>query len=275
MLGDTKEESALEVLAGRANDASAVRPARKVGALKRLLRQFEATGNPPLQGAEVLPPKLVGDGNYHWYPLAWLRWLAQWERLKTLILVTNLLGLVAVYGAISRRNSYEVKLPEPATELLLKSKGFDVFNQNQVEAFLTFVVNSANEASSEGMPMLNLLEGSVEPAIYLRLQQKGQKMANVPLTEYPINTLYITEITRWRYNPATRIISAFVKGFRMSNTLSGKGGMEPYRAQVEIFWEPMSNRNKWGYYLQRLDEFYGPAAEAYDTELKNRDRSGF
>ncbi len=276
MLGDTKEEAALEVLAGRAsNGASAVKPARKVGALKRLLRQFEATGNPPLQGEEVLPPKLIGDGNYHWYPLAWLRWLAQWERVKTFILVIALLGLAALYVTISRRNSYEVKLPEPATELLLKSKGFDSFNQNQVEAFLTFVVNAANEASSEGMPMLNLLEGSIEPAIYLRLQQKGQRMVNVPLSEYPISTLYITEVTRWRYNPATRIISAFVKGFRMNNTLSGKGGMEPYRAQVEIFWEPMSNRNKWGYYLQRFDEFYGAAAEAHDAELKNRDRSGF
>ena len=270
MLGDTKEEAALEV-----NDPKAVKPAKKVGALKMLLRQFEATGNPPLQGAEVLPPKLIGDGNYHWYPLAWLRWLAQWERVKTFILVVNLIGLAVVYGSIRRRSSYEVKLPEPATELLLKSKGFDAFNQNQVESFLTFVVNAANEASSEGMPMLNLLEGSIEPAIYLRLQQKGQKTANVPLTEYPIYTLYITEVTRWRYNPATRIISACVKGFRMSNTLSGKGGMEPYRAQVEIFWEPMSNRNKWGYYLQRFDEFYGAAAEAYDTELKNRDRSGF
>lgn len=270
MLGDTKEEAALEV-----NDPKAVKPAKKVGALKMLLRQFEATGNPPLQGAEVLPPKLIGDGNYHWYPLAWLRWLAQWERVKTFILVVNLIGLAVVYGSIRQRSSYEVKLPEPATELLLKSKGFDTFNQNQVESFLTFVVNAANEASSEGMPMLNLLEGSIEPAIYLRLQQKGQKPANVPLTEYPIYTLYITEVTRWRYNPATRIISACVKGFRMNNTLSGKGGMEPYRAQVEIFWEPMSNRNKWGYYLQRFDEFYGAAAEAYDTELKSRDRSGF
>lgn len=270
MLGDTKEEAALEV-----NDASAVRPARKVGVLKKLLQQFEATGNPPLQGAEVLPPKLIGEGNHHWYPLAWLRWLGQWERVKTLILVIILIGLAVVYGAISRRNSYEVKLPVPATELLLKSKGFDAFNQNQVEAFLTFVANAANEASSEGMPMLNLLEGSIEPAIYLRLQQKGQKVANVPLTEYPIYTLYISEVTRWRYNPATRIITAFIKGFRMSNTLSAKSGMEPYRAQVEIFWEPMSNRNKWGYYIQRFDEFYGAAAEAYDTELKNRDRSGF
>ncbi len=276
MLGDTKEEANLEVLAGGANSgANAVKPARKVGAFKKLLRQFEATGNPPLQGEEVLPPKLIGDGNYHWYPLAWLRWLAQWERVKTFTLVIALFGLAALYVTINQRHSYEVKLPMPATELLLKSKGFDSFNQNHVEAYLTFVVNAANEASYEGMPMLNLLEGSIEPAIYLRLQQNWQKTANVPLTEYPINTLYITEVTRWRYNPATRIISACVKGFRMSNTLSGKGGMEPYRAQVEIFWEPMSNRNKWGYYLQRLDEFYGAAAEAYDTEIKNRDRSGF
>jgi hypothetical protein len=270
MLGDTKEEAALEV-----NDPKATKPAKKVGALKMLLRQFEATGNPPLQGAEVLPPKLIGDGNYHWYPLAWLRWLAQWEHVKTLVLLVNLIGLVVVYGTIRQRSSYEVKLPEPATELLLKSKGFDSFNQNQVESFLTFIVNAANEASSEGMPLLNLLEGSIEPAIYLRLQQKGLKMTNVPLTDYPIYTLYITEVTRWRFNPATRIISACVKGFRMTNTLSGKTTLEPYRAQVEIFWEPMSNRNKWGYYLQRFDEFYGAAAEAYDTELNNRDRSGF
>ena len=140
-----------------------------------------------------------------------------------------------------------------------------------------FVVNAANQSSSEGMQNLNLLEGSMEPSIYLRLQQKGfsQKLSNIPLTEYPIYTTYTAEVTRWRYNPATRIVSAYVKGFRMSNTISGKGGMEKYRAMIEIFWEPMSNRNKWGYYIQRFDEFYGAAAEAYDTELKNRDRSGF
>jgi hypothetical protein len=37
----------------------------------------------------------------------------------------------------------------------------------------------------------------------------------------------------------------------------------------------MSNRNKWGYYVQKLDEFYGTAADAHDTELQSRDRSGF
>jgi hypothetical protein len=169
-----------------------------------------------------------------------------------------------------------VTLPEPSTEMLLKAKGFDAFNQNQAEAFILFVANAANEASSEGMPNLNLLEGSIDSAIYLRLQQKGmsQQLKNVLPSEFPIYTLYISEVTRWRYNPATRIVSACVKGFRMSHTFSGKSGMEPYRAQMEIFWEPMSNRNKWGYYVQRLDEFYGAAAEAYDAELKTRDRTG-
>jgi len=271
MLGNQQEEASLEVV-----DPKAVKPAKKVGALKMLLRQFEATGNPPLQGEEVLPPKLVGEGNYHWYPLAWLRWLAQWERLKTGGLLLLLLCLLAVYGIISQRRSCQVNLPEPATELLLKAKGFDTFNQNQVEAFVIFVVNAANQSSSEGMPNLNLLEGSIDAAIYLRLQQKGmnQQLKNILPAEFPIYTLYISEVTRWRYNPATRIVSAYVRGFRMSHTLSGKSGMEPYRAQVEIFWEPMSNRNKWGYYVQRLDEFFGAAAEAYDTELKTRDRTG-
>ncbi len=110
----------------------------------------------------------------------------------------------------------------------------------------------------------------MEPAIYLRLQQQVLKAANIPPTEHPIYTLYITEVTRWRYNPATRIISACIKGFRMTNTLNGKSSMEPYRAQAEIFWEPASNRNKWGYYLQQFDEFYGAAAAAYDLELNNR-----
>jgi hypothetical protein len=271
MLGNAQEEASLEVA-----DPKAVKPARKVGALKMLLRQFEATGNPPLQGEEVLPPKLVGEGNYHWYPLAWLRWLAQWERLKTLVLVIILLALLAVYGLIRQRRSCQVTLPEPSTEMLLKAKGFDAFNQNQAEAFILFVANAANQASSEGMPNLNLLEGSIDSAIYLRLQQKGmsQQLKNVLPSEFPIYTLYISEVTRWRYNPATRIVSACVKGFRMSHTFVGKSSMEPYRAQMEIFWEPMSNRNKWGYYVQRLDEFYGAAAEAYDAELKTRDRTG-
>ena len=271
MLGNSTEEARLEVA-----DPKAVKPAKKVGALKLLLRQFEATGNPPLQGEEVLPPKLVGDGNYHWYPLAWLRWLAQWERVKTGILLLILLGLVALYGVISHRRSCQVSLPEPSSELLLKAKGFDTFNQNQAEAFVIFVLNAANQSSSEGMPNLSLLDGSIDAAIYLRLQQKGmnQQLKNITPAEFPIYTLYISEVTRWRYNPATRIVSAYARGFRISHTLSGKSGMEPYRAQVEIFWEPTSNRNKWGYYVQRLDEFYGTAAQAYDTELKDRDRTG-
>ncbi len=271
MLGNPQEEASLDVV-----DPQAVKPAKKVGALKMLLRQFEATGNPPLQGEEVLPPKLIGEGNYHWYPLAWLRWLARWERLKTGVLLLILLCLLAVYAIISQRRSCQVNLPEPSTELLLKAKGFDTFNQNQAEAFVIFVVNAANQSSSEGMPNLNLLEGSIDAAIYLRLQQKGmnQQLKNILPAEFPIYTLYISEVTRWRYNPATRMISAYVRGFRMSHTLSGKSGMEPYRAQIEIFWEPMSNRNKWGYYVQRLDEFIGAAAEAYDAELKTRDRTG-
>lgn len=268
MLGDTKEQIELNV----PDSQGAARPVKKAGVLKQLLRQFAATGSPPLRGAEVLPPKSIGDGNYHWQPLAWLRWLAWSERAKTVLLVLVWAGLVAVFVSIRQQQSYEVSLPEPATELLLKSKGFDVFNQNHAEAYLTFAVNAANEASSEGMPLLNLLEGSMEPAIYLRLQQKVPRAANIPPTEHPIHTLYITEVTRWRYNPATRIISACVKGFRMTNTLNGKSSMEPYQAQAEIFWEPTSNRNKWGYYLQRFDEFYGAAV--YDLELNNRERSG-
>jgi len=50
--------------------------------------------------------------------------------------------------------------------------------------------------------------------------------------------------------------------------------MEPYRAQVEIFWEPMSNRNKWAITCSAWMSFYGAAAEAYDSELKTRDRTG-
>jgi hypothetical protein len=258
-------------------DSKATRPVKKQGTLKMILRQLQSAGSPPLVGEEVLPPKRIGAGNYHWYPLAWTRWLVRWDRFKTLILLVVLLALVCVELVIRKRHSYEVNLPVPSTELLLKSRGFDTFNQSQAEAFILFVVNAANQSSSEGMQNLNLLEGSMEPSIYLRLQQKGfnQKLNNIPLTEYPIYTIYIAEVTRWRYNAATRIVSAYAKGFRMSNTISGKGGMEKYRALIEIFWEPMSNRNKWGYYVQKLDEFYGTAADAHDTELQSRDRSGF
>lgn len=257
-----------------ASHTTAVRPVKKKGPLKTLFGRLQAVGHPPLVGEEILPPKLVGDGNYHWYPLAWTRWLVRWEVFKTLALALALIGLLALYWSARHRTHYEVRLPEPATELLLRAKGFDTFQQNQVEAFILFAVQTANQLSVEGMPSLNLLEGSMEPALYARLQQKAydSRLASLPPADHPIHTLYISEVTRWRYNAHTRVISAYLKGFRLTQTLSGKNtDMQKYRALLEIFWEPMSNRNKWGYYLQRFDEFYGAAADAMDAELARRD----
>jgi len=98
----------------------------------------------------MLPPSSLGT-QLPLYPLAWLRWLAQWEQPKRRLVVI-LLGLLVVYGLISQRRSCQVSLPEPSTEMLLKAKGFDAFNQNQAEAFILFVAHAANQASSEGCP---------------------------------------------------------------------------------------------------------------------------
>ena len=46
------------------------------------------------------------------------------------------LGLLAIYGLIRQRRSCQLTLPEPSTEMLLKAKGFDAFNQSQAEAFV-------------------------------------------------------------------------------------------------------------------------------------------
>jgi hypothetical protein len=51
--------------------------------------------------------------------------------------------------------------------------------------------------------------------------------------------------------------------------------MEPYRAMIDVFLEPTSNRNRWGYYIQKFDEYYGAAADTFDAELQNRERTGF
>jgi hypothetical protein len=61
----------------------------------------------------------------------------------------------------------------------------------------------------------------------------------------------------------------------MMNTISGQNKMEPYRAMIDVFLEPTSNRNRWGYYIQKFDEYYGAAADTFDAELQNRERTGF
>lgn len=270
MLGDSKQKTATIEL----NDPNAVKPIRKQGTLKMLFNQLKASGSPALVGEEVLPPKLVGNGNFHWQPLAWTRWVVHWEMFKTLVLVGLLLGLGMTYMAARSKNRYEVALPQPATELLLKARSFDTFNRNQAEAFILFAINAANESSSEGMPNLPLLEGTMDPAIYLKLQQKTLTKGNqLQLTEFPIYTIYISEATRWRYNPGKRVISVYVKGFRMMHTLSGKSNMEPYRADIDMLWEPMSNRNKWGYYFLKFSEYMGEAAEISDREIADRDQT--
>ena len=257
-------------------DPHASRPVKKENALKGLLKQISATGSPPLESEEVLPAKLIGDGNYPWYPLAWLRWLASWEMVKTLVLVVILAFLSLMYYIVSNRATCAVQMPYPAQELLLRSKGFDDFNQLQAESYIQFAVQVANQSSSEGMVGLPLLEGSIDPGIYLRLQQKGYNGRKaIPTANFPIYTTYISACTRWRYNPSTRLISVYVKGFRMKNTIAGDSSMEQYRAMIDVFWEPTTNRNRWGYYITKFEEYYGEAADAYDVELKNRDKTGF
>ena len=96
-----------------------------------------------------------------------------------------------------------------------------------------------------------------------------------PAADLPIYTIYISKYTRWRYNAKTRVVSTYVQGFRMMNTISGLNKMEPYRAMIDVFLEPTSNRNRWGYYIQKFDEYYGAAADTFDAELQNRERTGF
>jgi hypothetical protein len=259
-------------------DPNAVRPARKQNALKRLLNQLQATGAPPLDGEEVLPAKLVGDGNYHWYPLAWTRWLVKWEQFKTLVLCVVLAVLCVVWLSMTKRTSLQVKLPQPSAEMLLKANKFGTFDRQQGEAFIQFAVAVANASSAEGMPGLRLLEGSIDPAIYLLMQQRQsspQQVGTTSATEVPIYTIYVSKVSRWRYDPAKRTASAYVQGFRMLNTVSGTAKMEPYRAVIDLFIEPTSNRNRWGYYIQKFDEYYGSAADLYDASLQQSDRTAF
>jgi hypothetical protein len=42
-----------------------------------------------------------------------------------------------------------------------------------------------------------------------------------------------------------------------------------------VFLEPTSNRNRWGYYVQKFDEYYGSAADTFDAELRDSDRAKF
>jgi len=269
-MANKEQEVTLEIA-----DPTAIRPARKESAVKKLLRQLQATGAPPLDGEEVLPPVLVGDGNYYWYPLAWTRWMVRWEKFKTFFLLCILLGLTMVLLIMMRRDSVQVALPRPSVELLLEANKFSTFDRNQVEGFLQFVIAAANQSSSEGMPSLPLLEGSIDPAAFLAIKQRQMvEVKGAGPADIPIYTVYISKFTRWRYDPGSRLVETYAQGFRMKNTLSGQAGMEPYRALITVFLEPTSNRNRWGYYVQKFEEYYGAAADTFDAELQSREKTG-
>jgi hypothetical protein len=273
MFTDEKKEVSLEVA-----DPNAAKPARKENALKKLLKQLQSTGNPPLEGEEVLPPKLIGDGNYHWYPLAWTRWLVKWEQFKTMVLLVIVALLGFIWLVISHRDNIQVGLPQPAEEMLLTANKFSSFDRQNMEPFMHFVICAANESSQEGNPSVALLQGSIEPSIFMQLKQRTavKKIAiGTPSDELPIYTMYLSKFTRWRYNPAKRVVEAEAMGFRMMNTISGRSTMEPYRAMIDVFLEPTSNRNRWGYYVQKFDEYYGAAADTFDAELRDSDRAKF
>jgi len=260
------------------NDPGAMKPARKQNALKKLLGQLQSTGTPPLEGEEILPPKLHGDGDYHWYPIAWLRWLAHWEQFKTIFLFALFLGMLAILAIITQRQSIQVNLPPLAVERMLSANKFSDFDQRQVESFLCFAVQAANQSSVEGAPTLSLLEGSIDPSTYTFIQQRvasTRASRTTPAADIPIYTIYISSFTRWTYNPAKREVNSYIKGFRVKQTLNGDDSLEPYRAEVTVLLEPTSNRNKWGFYLSKFAEYYGNGAETMDAELQRRDHIGY
>lgn len=269
---DKNKEVTLE-----ASDPGALKPVRKQNALKKLLSQLQSTGSPPLEGEEVLPAKLIGDGNYHWYPLAWLRWLARWEQFKTVFLLVVLVALIGVFFVISKRTRVQVTLPQLAVEQLLRANKFNSMDQQHIEAYLCFAVQAANQMSVEGAPTLKLLEGSIDPSIMLMIQQrqKNEQTRGTPPAEFPIYTIYVSGFSRWGYNPAKREVNVVVKGFRTRNSLAGKSSIEPYRAVATVFMEPTSNRNRWGYYLSKFEEYYGNGADTIDAELQRHDRIGY
>ena len=252
MFTNDKQDASLEV-----TDPNAVKPARKQGALKQLLKQLQSTGTPPLEGEEVLPPKLIGSGNYHWYALAWTRWLVRWEQFRTLVLVVVLVALCGIWAVMTRRVKVQVNLPRPSEEMLLTANKFASFDRQNVEAFMQFAICAANQSSAEGMPAACLLEGSIEPSIFLQIQQRasGKNPYGAPPADLPIYTVYVSKYTHWSYNARNRVVSAYAQGFRMMNTISGQNKMEPYRAMIDVFLEPTSNRNRWGYYIQKFDEY--------------------
>jgi hypothetical protein len=272
MFTNEKEDVSLEV-----TDPNAVKPTRKQGALKQLLKQLQSTGTPPLEGEEVLPPKLIGNGNSHWYALAWTRWLVRWEQFKTLVLVVVLVALCGIWAVMTKRVKVQVNLPRPSEEMLLTANKFANFDRQNVEAFMQFAISAANQSSAEGMPIAYLLEGSIEPSIFLQIQQRANSRNPYGATpaDLPIYTVYVSKYAHWSYNAKNRVVSAYVQGFRMMNTISGQNKMEPYRAMIDVFLEPTSNRNRWGYYIQKFDEYYGAAADTFDAELQNRERTGF
>ena len=172
MFTDEKKEVSLEVA-----DPNAAKPARKENALKKLLKQLQSTGNPPLEGEEVLPPKLIGDGNYHWYPLAWTRWLVKWEQFKTMVLLVIVALLGFIWLVISHRDNIQVGLPQPAEEMLLTANKFSSFDRQNMEPFMHFVICAANESSQEGNPSVALLQGSIR-ALHFHAAEaahRGQK----------------------------------------------------------------------------------------------------
>jgi hypothetical protein len=178
---------------------------------------------------------------------------------------------------MTRRVKVQVNLPRPSEEMLLTANKFASFDRQNVEAFMQFAICAANQSSAEGMPAAYLLEGSIEPSIFLQIQQRanGKNLYGAPPADLPIYTVYVSKYTHWSYNARSRVVSAYAQGFRMMNTISGQNKMEPYRAMIDVFLEPTSNRNRWGYYIQKFDEYYGAAADTFDAELQNRERTGF
>lgn len=249
-------------------DPHAVKPVKRQHAWKRWLQRLENGAVPELTGEENPPPEIIGAGNWFWKPLAWTRWLWRWEQFKTFLLVACLVMVWIGYALLQQRKQVHVQVKTPAEELLLKNNFLPEFDRQNLEAFLVFALTSANQVSAEGMTLLPLLEGSVDPIILTSLKQRQQQNRSLQFVENtPIQLLYITRCTRWRYNPARRIAEVYVMGFRFSGALNNVWQTEPYRAQVVIMLEPMSNRNRWGYYIRKLNEYYGKAAETMDAVI--------
>jgi hypothetical protein len=228
-------------------------------------RGLDRTAAARLPSEARLPPVV-------WRHYRHTAWVVHEQRLLVLALGFVLAACALVWSLawhLGRKPAVVVRAGPSLKEAAAAFTGVPEISFDQMAFFLHGCLPLLYAADPDGHRWLPLAQGLVAPDVYgaaeRRLAASGPAIREHGMTQ----SLTVTDVEDVVADGPSRRAGATVRGFLTVTTRDSAARFFPWRAQALLEVNPVSRLSPWPFYLLRLEQSAGPAAEAADPAQKS------